>query len=195
MNADPPDTPATVPEPHEVLHQTGKWIHRTAWRLHSRMPWADVEDMIQHGVLTALELREKYHPDRGVPFAIYIKPRVMGAMVDISRQAGAIRRREDRYVEEAQPPPEPGALDLLILCEDVEILAAAIDTLPDDERNAISLFYLEEMRNKDVAEIMGISEVRVVRLRERALAHLSKVIRDPSSEAPLRLETIEGNHI
>lgn len=166
-----------VPDPREVLVQTGAWINRTAWRLHVRMPWAEVDDMVQQGILTALELRDRYDPDRGVPFPVYVKPRVLGAMIDISRRTGTIKRNENAFLAEADGPDPEDSLDLIIQCQDAEALAAEIDLLPRDERTAISLFYLEEMRNKDVARIMGVSEVRVVRYRERALALLAAGIR------------------
>lgn len=163
-----------VPDPQQVLVEAGTWITRTAWRLHARMPWTEVEDMIQHGVLTALELRDRYDPDRGVPFGVFIKPRVLGAMIDISRRAGSIKRREDSFLAEAEDTAPPDALDLIIQCQDVAALAEEIDRLPYQERTAISLFYLEELRNKDVARIMDITEVQALRLRERALAQLAR---------------------
>ncbi|GHD98146.1 hypothetical protein U879_11695 [Defluviimonas sp. 20V17] len=163
-----------VPDPQQVLVEAGTWITRTAWRLHARMPWTEVEDMIQHGVLTALELRDRYDPDRGVPFGVFIKPRVLGAMIDISRRSGSIKRREDSFLAEADDTAPPDALDLIIRCQDVAALAEEIDHLPYQERTAISLFYLEELRNKDVAQIMGITEVQAVRFRERALAQLAE---------------------
>lgn len=129
--------------------------------------------MVQQGILTALELRDRYDPDRGVPFPIFVKPRVLGAMIDISRRAGTIKRRENAYLAEADDPDADDALDLIIQCEDAEALAEEIDRLPREERTAISLFYLEELRNKDVARIMGVSEVRAVRYRKRALSLLA----------------------
>ncbi|MDA3887610.1 MAG: sigma-70 family RNA polymerase sigma factor [Allgaiera sp.] len=163
-----------VPDPQQVLVEAGTWITRTAWRLHARMPWTEVEDMVQHGVLTALELRDRYDPGRGVPFGLFIKPRVLGAMIDISRRAGSIKRREESFLAEADDTAPPDALDLIIQCQDVAALADEIDRLPYLERTAISLFYLEELRNKDVARIMGVSEVQALRYRERALACLAE---------------------
>lgn len=186
--------PAAAPDPHAVLVETGRWISRTAWRLQARMPWADVEDMIQQGIMTALEQRERYRPELGVPFATFIKPRVMGAMIDLCRQTGSIRRREYRYVTENDDTDADDALDVIIRCEDIEILAGAIDALPGEERTAISLFYLEELRNKDVAEIMGISEVKVVRLRRSAIGRLARAVRVPAAEADGRLSATEGSH-
>ena len=177
MNLQDDSAELAVPGPQEVLVQAGTWINRAAWRLHARMPWTEVDDMIQHGVLTALELRDRYDPGRGVPFVLFIKPRVLGAMIDISRRAGSIKRREDSYLAELDGESPDTALDLIIHCEDAEALAEEIDELPQDERTAISLFYLEELRNKDVAQIMRISEVQALRLRQRALSRLAEGIR------------------
>lgn len=162
-----------VPDQHQVLHESGAWIHRTAYRLHVRMPWADVDDMKQQGVLTALELRVSFDPNYGVPFTNYIKPRVFGAMVDLSRKTGWIKRWEKAYIAEMDTVSEEDSLSRIIAVEDAETLAAEIEKLPQDERTVISLFYFDEMSNKEVAVIMKISEVRVVRHRKRALALLA----------------------
>jgi len=180
-----------VPDPNEVLVQSGAWINRTAYRLHVRMPWAEVDDMIQHGVLTALELRERYEPDRGVPFPIYIKPRVFGAMIDISRQTGSIKRREEAYLAEADTVTEDDALETIINCENIDALETEIDELPYEERTVISLFYLEEISNKEVAAIMKITEVKAVRYRQKALSLLAEGIERRLSMTKRRANKIE----
>lgn len=165
-----------MPDQTQVLVQSGAWINRTAYRLRIRMPWTEVEDMVQQGILTALELRERFEPGRGVPFLVYIKPRVFGAMVDLSRQTGAIKRREEAYIADAELVTEDDCLQKIIASEDVDALASEIDRLPFEERTVVSLFYFEEMSNKEVAVIMCISEVRAVRYRQKALVLLAKGI-------------------
>jgi RNA polymerase sigma factor (sigma-70 family) len=151
--------------------------------------------MVQTGVLTALELRDRFDPARGVPFPVFIKPRVLGAMIDISRRAGSIKRREEAYVAESESVTPDDALDLIIGCESADILAEEIEKLPEDERTAISLFYLEELRNKDVAGIMGVTEVRVVRYRERALTRLAAAIHQRTFMTDQQFEETAGESL
>lgn len=185
-----------IPNQTQILHESGAWINRTAYRLHIRMPWAEIDDMVQQGILTALELRERYEPTRGVPFRIFIKPRVFGAMVDLSRQTGATKRREARYGAEIDIVVEDDCIAKIIAVEDAEALAEEIDRLPERERTVISLFYFDEMSNKEVAVIMKITEVQVVRSRKRALDLLARGLtgRSENTLEPASVSILEEVH-
>ena len=165
-----------VPTPEAVLERAGAWIHRTALRLRQRMPWAEVDDLVQHGIMTALEMRDRYAPERGVPFDAFIKPRVFGAMVDSLRRTGSMARRDATASQQQEDDVTPSALEIAIQTEDVAVLAAGIEELPDAERTAISLFYFNELSNKEVAHVMQTDESRASRLRQRALARLNQFI-------------------
>src|ERR1700748_1969031 len=67
-----------IPTPDAVLERAGAWIYRTALRLRQRMPWAEVDDLVQHGIMVALEMRDRNAPERGVPFDIFIKQQCFG---------------------------------------------------------------------------------------------------------------------
>jgi RNA polymerase sigma factor FliA len=169
--------PTGVPTPDAVLERAGAWIYRTALRLRQRMPWAEVDDLVQHGIMIALEMRDRYVPERGVPFDVFIKPRVFGAMVDSLRQSGSMARRDTlAYQQQQDEELVPSALDEAIRTENVTVLAAGIAALPEAERIAISLFYFNELSNKDIARVMQTDESRATRLRQRALARLSQFI-------------------
>lgn len=166
-----------VPTPDAVLERAGAWIYRTALRLRERMPWAEVDDLVQQGIMVALEMRDRYAPERGVPFDAFIKPRVFGAMVDSLRRTGAMVRR-DTLAHQQSDTGElmPSALETAIQTEDISILSAGIAELPEVERTVISLFYFSELSNKDVAHTLRIDESRATRLRQRALLHLNQFI-------------------
>lgn len=166
-----------VPTPDAVLERAGAWIYRTALRLRERMPWAEVDDLVQHGIMVALEMRDRYAPERGVPFDAFIKPRVFGAMVDSLRRTGAMVRRDTLAHQQSDIDElAPSALETAIQTEDVSVLSAAIAELPEMERTVISLFYFSELSNKDVAQVMRIEESRATRLRQRALVQLNQFV-------------------
>jgi RNA polymerase sigma factor FliA len=172
-----------VPTPDAVLERAGAWIYRTAVRLRQRMPWAEIDDLVQHGIMIALEMRDRYAPERGVPFDAFIKPRVFGAMVDSLRRAGSMARRDSVAFGLQESDMVPSALEVAIQTEDVTVLAAGIETLPVAERTAISLFYFNELSNKEIAHVMCIEESRATRLRQRALGRLSQFIASRSLPA------------
>ncbi len=177
MLATPDQVNSHMPTSEDVLIRCGAWIRRTALRLRDRMPWAEVDDLTQQGIMTALEMRERYHPERGVPFEAFIKPRVFGSMIDMLRQSGAMVRREGelvRSLEEADV--DPGAVELLIASENLSALTSAIEKLPEQERTVISLFYLEEFTNAEIARLLNLSEPTASRVRHRAIAMLARSI-------------------
>ena len=182
-----------VPASEEVLVRCGAWIRRTALRLRDRMPWADVDDLTQQGIMTALEMRERYHPERGVPFEVFIKPRVFGAMVDMMRQAGSLVRHESDIAHSLETEIAPGAIELITASENMAALTYAIDRLPDQERKVISLFYLNEFTNAEVARLLDLSEPKANRVRYRALSMLaSSITSDCHAMANVTLAEMEN---
>jgi RNA polymerase sigma factor FliA len=56
--------------------------------------------------------------------------------------------------------------------EDVRILREAIGRLPDKERTVMALYYYEELNQRQIAEIMHLTESRVSQIRSQALNRL-----------------------
>ena len=55
---------------------------------------------------------------------------------------------------------------------EVALMRAAILRLNDQERTVLSLYYFEELKSADIAEVLGISESRVSQIRSKALSRL-----------------------
>ncbi len=186
----PRDAPSLeLPSSEVVLKQCGAWIYRAARRIRDRMPWADVDELVQQGIMTALEQRERYAPERGVPFLAFIKPRVFGAMIDLMRAGGAASRTAAAIFERgAAAAEEESALEIIIREEDMAGLVQAVGSLADDERTVLSLFYLEELTNKEVALAMAIDESKATRLRKRAVRRLAGIILSKTETSEARNE-------
>lgn len=58
------------------------------------------------------------------------------------------------------------------LSELKEIIAKAIDTLPEKERLMISLYYYEELTMREIGEVLGITESRVSQIHSKAVFRL-----------------------
>lgn len=69
-------------------------------------------------------------------------------------------------------PDERDPLEVLGLSELRELLAGAIDQLPERHRLVIALYYYEEMTMKEIAEVLGVSESRVSQIHSQALLSL-----------------------
>jgi RNA polymerase sigma factor for flagellar operon FliA len=60
--------------------------------------------------------------------------------------------------------------------EDVARLRDAMLELKDQERTVLSLYYFEELRAREIAEVMGVSESRISQIRSKALAQLREAL-------------------
>jgi len=58
------------------------------------------------------------------------------------------------------------------LVELKEIIAKAIDTLPEKERLMVSLYYYEELTMKEIGAVLDITESRVSQIHSKAVYHL-----------------------
>jgi RNA polymerase sigma factor FliA len=87
--------------------------------------------------------------------------------LDRASESGSARSRE--YHE------SPAAR--LELVEERAILASAIESLPQQERLVVTLYYLEDLRLKEIGAVVGLSESRVSRVLNAALFHLGEAIR------------------
>lgn len=56
--------------------------------------------------------------------------------------------------------------------DEVALMRDAILRLNDQERTVLSLYYFEELKSADIADVLGISESRVSQIRSKALARL-----------------------
>ncbi len=56
--------------------------------------------------------------------------------------------------------------------EMVEILADAIDSLPEKERIVVTLYYYEELNLKEIGEVLSLTESRICQLHSQAIVRL-----------------------
>ncbi len=80
---------------------------------------------------------------------------------------------EERFrADESLPSAKPDPLSSLLGSEKVEIVARALDRLPEKERLVITLYFYEELNLKEIGEIIGVTESRASQIRSRALLRL-----------------------
>jgi len=59
-----------------------------------------------------------------------------------------------------------------------QVLANAIDALPERERLVVTLYFREDLRLKEISRVLGLSESRVSRILNAALFNLGELMRD-----------------
>jgi RNA polymerase sigma factor for flagellar operon FliA len=63
-----------------------------------------------------------------------------------------------------------------------QLLAKAISALADRFRTVVTLYYLEDLRLKEIAQVLGLSESRVSRILDEALFELGEFMRSHGAE-------------
>lgn len=61
--------------------------------------------------------------------------------------------------------------------EKVQLLADAIEKLPERDRIVVQMYYMEELRLKEIGHVLGVSESRISRILARAELRLQETIR------------------
>lgn len=85
---------------------------------------------------------------------------------------------EERFVgDDNLTSSSPDPLSNLLDSEKVEIVARALDRLPEKERLVICLYFYEELNLKEIGEIISVTESRASQIRSRALLRLRSYLR------------------
>ena len=66
----------------------------------------------------------------------------------------------------------PDAVMRLLNAEDKAILRRTVDKLPRQQLQVLSLYYMENLRLKEIAEIMDVTESRVSQIHTLAIIRL-----------------------
>jgi RNA polymerase sigma factor for flagellar operon FliA len=69
-------------------------------------------------------------------------------------------------------PSSPNALLHLLQAEDLHLVQKCLQSLPQQQLQVLTLYYLEDLRLKEIAEILGITESRVSQIHTLALTRL-----------------------
>jgi RNA polymerase sigma factor for flagellar operon FliA len=88
-------------------------------------------------------------------------------------------RTEPRTVpiETLQTDPDGSIDELLGREQEVGLLKEAILKLKEQERTVLALYYFEELKLHEIAEILGLTESRVSQIRSKALGRLKQMLR------------------
>ena len=71
----------------------------------------------------------------------------------------------------------PTAFDEVLREEDRELLHEELDRLPKNEKLVLCLYYMEDLRLKEIAQILEVSESRVSQIHTEALRRLTAAMR------------------
>ncbi len=148
---------------------------QTAWNVAYRF-LADrhqAEDAVQDAFLRVYEASGRYRPE--VPFSAYLYRIVVRRCIDVSRKRRSFSRglfRARVSTSDARSPEQ-----VLSDRERVERVRVAVGGLPDRQRMAVVLSYLEGLDTKHTAAAMETTPKAVERLLARARKALGRALK------------------
>jgi RNA polymerase sigma factor for flagellar operon FliA len=103
----------------------------------------------------------------------------VGSIVMLSFEELGFGHGDERFqASEFLPSKGKDPLSKLLGNERVELIARALDRLPEKERLVISLYFYEELNLKEIGDILNVTESRASQIRSRALIRLKNYLRN-----------------
>jgi RNA polymerase sigma factor for flagellar operon FliA len=75
---------------------------------------------------------------------------------------------------------EPSIEALLVAEERIADMDSAVEALPERLRMIVALRYVEDLSQRDIARMLGVSEARVSQLLKAAIGRLRQALADPA---------------
>lgn len=179
-----------VPDPHDFTRHLPALL---LWATYQLPGWArgklDPSDLVQQTLLEAFVAVDKLagRPDHEV--LAYLRRALSNNLIDMVRKYARTRgeltpdlagessiRLADWLAADQSSPSERAARN-----EKFEKLASALLELPDDQRAAVEMRYLQGMKVKDIAVVLARSDGAVSLLLHRAVTSLRGVLGDLES--------------
>ena len=148
----------------------------------------DVQDLIQATFLDCVRYRDELHDGTG--FRSFVLSVAHRRMVDEVRRRGRMPAFDPARDSLAASGLSPSTA--LVKDERARLLKRAIATLPLEQQVTLELFYWEQLRGKDIADVLGVSQHTVRSRLARAKDALKQAITELAEEPQLASETVEG---
>ena len=148
----------------------------------------DAEDLTQLVFVKALEALPRYEA-RGVPFGGWLFRLARNAIIDF------VRTRHDHGPLDTvleRPNDDVGPDQLAQTREQIDEVAAALESLTDEQREAIALRFFAGLSAREAAEAMGKQEGTVRGLQFRAIAALRRQLGLEVTDGEIRSEASAG---
>lgn len=138
---------------------------------------ADADDVVQDSLLKVWTHRDRWECGRA-KFSTWLYRVVTNRCIDLHRRP----RSEDVEAVGEVADEKPDAVTAMHRTEVSEMLDAAMNRLPDQQRIAIILSYHESMSNAEIADVMDTTVSAVESLLKRARQQLRKLLRRSESD-------------
>jgi RNA polymerase sigma-70 factor (ECF subfamily) len=149
-------------------HQRRFYTMVYRWVMHKQ----DAEDIVQDAFLKLWSGKARWKSDRKARFVTWFYRILYNQAMDALRS----RKRATAELVDDIPAGDLSAEDEEAAQQEQKILRDALCLLPENQRVAVNLFYFEDMSQKQIAAMMGISVKALESLLSRAKAGLRERI-------------------
>jgi RNA polymerase sigma factor for flagellar operon FliA len=193
-----PKRPAHDPHTTHLLNEYTPLVHKIASGFQRRLPRNVLrEDLVAAGMIGLWDAIRRHGEQPNEGFAWYVRVRVRGAILDELRAQDWLSRR----VRKAVSATSDASLPRVVRLEDVseseqsrclgmdsetdaelelraarEMLARAVEALPERERMIVSEHYYRQVKFTSLGARLGVSEPRVSQLHSRAMRRLRDIV-------------------
>lgn len=81
--------------------------------------------------------------------------------------------RYESIADESQPDP----VDMAVRRELAQVIAERLEQLPEMQRKVIALYYFEDLRLREIAEVFGVTESRICQIHSQAILAIKSYLR------------------
>ena len=191
-------------QPHafdELINYAAKRLRSLARKMLAQYPhvrrWEETDDVMQAALIRLHRSLSEIRPDSKRAFFGLAATQMRRTLIDLARHyygahghgknyqsAAGNRSSMTRAEDFAQAAPEPsGATDEPDSLQRWTDFHEAIDRLPAEEKEVMSLVWYGGMMQKEVAQLLEVSERTVIRRMNRAKLELSELLGDRAPRA------------
>lgn len=152
----------------------------------------DAEDLVAETFLKAIEGLDDFEGKHAGSFAAWLFRIAHNTLVSFYRQQG---RREEPVPLDELPDLEANTLlpdDIMLQKEKLAYLRSLIHTLSPRQQEVITLKFFGELRNREIAEALGLSERTVAAYLCRGLEELHRTYVEDSAGGVRAREAFNG---
>jgi RNA polymerase sigma factor (sigma-70 family) len=126
----------------------------------------EIADLVQTGMIGLIQAAAAFDVSRGVPFAIFARQRIRGAILDSVRRQAWHEETHQPLMD--TPGPEP---DVVATMRASQVWEAVVALPPRDGQLVVMHFY-EGRSLAESGERLGLSKTRALQLVRRALEQI-----------------------
>ena len=164
--------------------------------------YAESDDIINEGVIALMAAIDGFDPEKNVKFETYAGIRIKGAVIDYLRKLDRVPRTlrklskqlDDNFArlnsELCRTPTDEELAESMNMTtaqlsklmantagkmyerEKKQVIADAVATLPEKEKQVVTMYYYERLKYSEIAKVMSITQSRVCQIHSKAMLTL-----------------------